>query len=296
MLGLYIILARKKIGLGITISVLSLGWFILSLKVLQPYFGISEPLGALYFFAGGETISSPVKIMQYCITHPFGVMQRVFSYAKLGYLIRLFAPLGFLSLLSLKELLIGLPIFLQNLILSEHLVKVEVPRYTMPLIPFIFISAIYSAAWLFKNKKLRWVYIEVLITISLLLSVSRFVLDARFLRVLSPISGETMIHRSALKEMVSLIPPEASVCADIKAFPFLSNRFRLYDIPFHIQDSEYVLIDVKEPIFSPKAAISAEECAMVINKALKPHAYEMIKEKDGVILLRRDPGLCEGKK
>lgn len=291
MLGIYIILIRRKTLLGIAISILSLGWFILSIKVLQPYFGISEPLGALHFTAGGRILSDPTKIIYYCFSHPIDILQRIFSYPKLDYLLRLFAPLGFLSLFSLKELLIGLPIFLQNLFLSEQLIKIEVPRYTMPLLPFIFVSAIYSLAHFFKKMKLQWIYIEILIIISLVMATYRFVLNPlynpRFLQVLSPISRETKVHREALKIIANLVPPDAGVCADVKAFPFLANRFKLYDMPFHIEESEYVLIDKKEPVFSPKPIMSREEYLEIMNRTLNSSNYEIVREKDQIILLKR---------
>jgi len=200
--------------------------------------------------------------------------------------------LGFLSLFSPKELLIGLPVFLQNLFLSEHLIRVEVPRYTMPLIPFIFISAIHSFANLSKKNNLKRKYVCVVsIIIFWSISTYKFVWDStynpRFLQVLSPVPQEVRIHREAINKIAKLIPPSASVCADLKGFPFLANRFKLYDIPFHIHETEYILIDKKEPTFSPKPIISLKECLEITNGVLKSSDYEIVKEIDNVILLKR---------
>lgn len=292
MIGLYLIFTQRKILPGAVISALSLSWFVLSIKVFQPYFGIKNPLYGLLFTVNGKVMMDPLEIIRHCLTHPIGALQRIFTYRKLDYIIRLFAPLGFMSIFSLKELLIGLPIFLQNLVLSEHLIKIEVPRYTMPLLPFIFISAIYSTAYFFKKMKpQQHVYIEIFVIVCWAVSAYRFIWDpsynARFLMVLSPVSHETRIHRRALERIAYLIPRDASVCADMKAFPFLANRFKLYDIPFHMDESEYILIDKKEPLFSPKSAISKEEYPEIMNKVFKSPDYVTVGEEDGVSLLKR---------
>ena len=291
MLGIYVIFIQRRILMGIIISIFSLGWFILTIKVFQPFFGCHYPLGALQFIVKGETLFNPVQIIQYCFTHPINILGRAFSYPKLDYFIRLFGPLGFLSLLSLKELLIGLPFFLQNFILSEIYVRIELPRQTMPIIPFVFISAIYSAAYLFKKLKAGRLYLGVFIIICWVISTYKFVWDpaynCRFLQILAPESYETRIHREALKKIASLVPPDASICSDIKAFPFLANRFKLYDLPFHIEESEYILVDKKQPDFSPKPIFTKEKCLAIVNTVLSSSNYAIIKKDDGVILLKK---------
>jgi len=95
------------------------------------------------------------------------------------------------------------------------------------------------------------------------------------------------MHREALKRIASLVPTDASISADLKAFPFLANRFKLYDMPFHVEESEYVLVDKKQPDFSPKPILTKEKCLEIVNKILSSPNYEIIKEEDGVILLKR---------
>jgi uncharacterized membrane protein len=288
--GIYIILTQRKILLGFIVLIFGISWFIASIKIFQPYFGIAEPMGVLHFIAEGKHLSEPMEIIQYCFFHPIDVLKRTFTYPKLDYLIRLFAPLGFLSLLSLKELLIGLPVFLQNLFLSEQLIKVEIPRYTMPLLPFIFISAIYSVSYIFKKARPLLAYVKALVLFFCVISTYKFVFDLaynpRFLQVLSPIPQGVRIHREAIKKIAELIPSGASVCADVKGFHFLAHRFKLYDMPFHVEESDYVLIDKKEPTFSPKPIMPIEEYLKIMNETLESSNYEIIKEEDRIILLK----------
>jgi len=57
MFGIYMVLAQRKRLLGLTISILSLVWFIISIKAIQPHFGIAEPLGGLRFIAEGKVLT-----------------------------------------------------------------------------------------------------------------------------------------------------------------------------------------------------------------------------------------------
>jgi uncharacterized membrane protein len=291
MLGIYVIFIQRRLKHGLIISFLSLGWFIFVVKVLFLYFGNAFPMEALSFIAEGKRLSSAQEIAGYCFLHPLDMLHRGFSLAKLDYFLRLFLPLGFLSLASPGELLIGLPIFLQNFILSQRLIQVEVPRYTMSALPFIFISAIYSAAYLSKQFKFRWEYLEMLVVVCWSLSVNRFIQDPgynpRFMQVLSPISEETIVHREALKRVARRIPENASVSADVRALPFLADRFELYDLPFHVKDVQYILIDKKEPRISLKAEMLKEIYSMIIDQLLTSTDYEVVENLDGIILLKK---------
>ncbi len=290
--GIYIILIQRQILLGALISFFGLGWFMLTINILQPHFGVSNPLGVLQFDAAGTILVSPLEIIRYFIFHPIEFFQRALSYPKLDYFVRLFAPLAFLSLFSLKELLIALPVFLQNFILGgDRFIRPENPRHTMPLLPFILISAIYSASYFYSKPKLRWKYIWVFLVICWGISTYKFVWDynynQRFLKALAPVTQEEKIHRQALRKIVKLVPADASICGDLKAFPFLANRFTFYDIPFHIEDTDYVLIDTKDPNFSAKPIKSREECLEIIAETLRSTDYTVIKEEDGLVLLKR---------
>ncbi|MDD5130596.1 MAG: DUF2079 domain-containing protein [Candidatus Omnitrophica bacterium] len=291
MLGIYVICVQRRFKHGLAISFLSLGWFMLIVKLLFPYFGNTLPLGALEFMGQGRMLYGAHEILAYCFLHPLEILQRCFSTVKLDYFLRLFLPLGFLSLASPAELIIGLPVFLQNFLLSQRLTGVESPRYTMTVLPFIFISAIYSAAYISKKFKSKWEYVLVLVIVCWSLSVYRFIRDPgynpRFMQISAPVTKETAFHRQALKTIVRLVPPKASVSADLRALPFLAGRFELYDIPLRIREVDYVLIDKKETSISPRAAVSEKEYLETVEQLLASSNYTIAGSSDGIILLKK---------
>ena len=200
-------------------------------------------------------------------------------------------PLGFLSFGSPGELAIGLPIFLQNIVLSQRLINVENPRYTMTLLPFLFISAIYSASYLSVKFKSQWKYMKVFVAVCWLLSVNRFIWDAdynsRFMQVVSPTSRSTIEHREALKEIVKFVPQDVSVSADLAALPFLADRLELYDIPLYATEVKYVLIDQKDPSPSPRGISLGLDYSKIIDQLLVSSDYKVVKNLDGIILLKK---------
>ncbi|MCX5693732.1 MAG: DUF2079 domain-containing protein [Candidatus Omnitrophica bacterium] len=291
MLGIYVIFSQRRLKHGLLISFLSLGWFILVIKVIFSHFGNSVPLETLGFIGHRRVLSSASEIVSFCFLHPIAVLRGCLSTAKLDYFLRLFLPLGFLSLASPGELAIGLPIFLQNFLLSQRLLGVQTPRYTMTLLPFIFISAIYANAYLSGKLKSRWGYILVLVIVCWSLSVQRFIRDPeynpRFMQISAPISKNELIHRQALKMAIRLVPKSVSVSADLRALPFLVNRFELYDIPVHIFDTEYILIDQKEPSISPRVGMPEKEYLRMVDQLLISPDYTVVENLDGIILLKK---------
>lgn len=115
---------NKEFLFSFGIIIVSLVWVALSFFVIIPYFRGSE------HFA----------------TERYGninLLQTIFRQSTLDYFWNLFAPLGFLSLLS-PAILIALPEFAVNLLSQDPNMRSIVFHYTAVITPFVFISAIYG--------------------------------------------------------------------------------------------------------------------------------------------------------
>jgi uncharacterized membrane protein len=135
--------------------VVSIAWFIVSIKIIQPYFRPESPpqantmAGALgyYSWLGGSVL----EIVQTIIFHPGKVLEGIFIKQKLLYLFHLFVPVAFLSLFSPTGLVMNL-ISLSEGLLSERFTHYSIRyQYSSLITPLIFISAIFGM----KNI-LRW--------------------------------------------------------------------------------------------------------------------------------------------
>ena len=78
------------------------------------------------------------------MTNPYSISKYIFRDYTLNYLKTLLGPVGFLSLLSLIQLLIALPEFAINLLSKNPNMRNVIYHYTAVITPFVFISAIYG--------------------------------------------------------------------------------------------------------------------------------------------------------
>jgi len=126
-LGMTIISNLKKTKEGkftLLVIITSLIWVGLSFFVIIPYFRGAEHFATERY-------------------QNINVIQTLFRQSTFDYLWNLFAPLGFLSLLS-PAILIALPELAINLLSQDSNMRSVVFHYTAVITPFIFISGIYG--------------------------------------------------------------------------------------------------------------------------------------------------------
>jgi len=117
-------LQSKKYRYPIFVILFSAAWVALSFFVIIPY------------FRGAEHFASE----RY---QNINVIKTLFRPSTFDYFWNLFAPLGFLSLLS-PAILIALPEFAVNLLSQDANMRNIVFHYTAVITPFVFVSAIYG--------------------------------------------------------------------------------------------------------------------------------------------------------
>ncbi|MEI7751871.1 MAG: DUF2079 domain-containing protein [Candidatus Omnitrophota bacterium] len=127
-LGFYVFAFASWKRVGIWVMVLSVIIFLFEVKWLMPHL---YQLQFQYSYYG----HSRVDILE-----------------ALGYVLRMYSPVCFLSFFNLPTLLLTLPIVLQNALSSNELMRIPMRHYTIGLHPFLFISAIYG----FNSLCDRW--------------------------------------------------------------------------------------------------------------------------------------------
>jgi uncharacterized membrane protein len=155
-------LKSKIILFGLLPIALGLGWFVLCLGVLIPYFRGGAPslyLSIIYGQIDGRPWlgNDPGEIFRTLLTRPGFVLQEVFGSAargpmRLRYLLEMFLPFGFLLLLQPRMLLITLPIFALNLLSNTPNIHASTHyHYQALIIPFMVVGSAYGLAWLIQR-------------------------------------------------------------------------------------------------------------------------------------------------
>jgi len=233
MFGVYALIMRREKKWVITPIVVSVLWFYLCVNLVIPHFAEA---GYRYYGRYTNLGGTPREMVETVITKPIFVLGEIFTLRKMIYACLLFAPVCFISLAAPEILIIALLIFVQNFITNyEPQYNINF-HYTAPLIPFIFISAIYGAHRLRKvisPKKL----VPVLLASTLIINAALFI----FYNPNYEIGKIQMDEWNALNK----IPENASVYVDHSVAPALSNRynlgiFRLFPSP---AEPEYIMVD-----------------------------------------------------
>lgn len=290
--GLYMLFVQKKRILGVLTSAISAAYFVLSIKVLMPFFSrnefISEQfyVGGRYGYLGGSLGEMAVTI----ITDPFTVIAHVLTLPKLLYLFMLFFPAMFLSILAPEILFIAGPTFAVNLLSTYLWQSLITTQYSMVIVPFLYFGA---AAYLrkFSGDKLRKMCMALLF-FSVLSNLAYgpppqgavWKLDIgpdssyRHVKFLPDDRVETA------RDFTEMIPPDASVLASPNLVPHIPMRTEFY-LPIveysFIEEKkvDYVFLDTESYMFG----IYPDTDEM--KKGFEN--YEKIGEKNGYILFKR---------
>ncbi len=222
----------------------------------SPYFSMYQHLG-----------SSPMEIMRTFVFQPWKVFQIILEPYKRGYITGLFGPLLFLAFLSPQIIFLISPVLLQQLLSSAFQYYTIGYHYGATVLPFVFLATIRS--WVLLKSKLRPVFYHAaffLITLACLFHIGFYqenvaVRIAQYKDPFDPFCWQ----------MISKIPPQASVTATLSFLAELSQRKSLYSFRAILQGIKGI---------SPQHL-----------KSLPEVSWALIDFEDGWIgdLLRHDP-------
>ena len=180
---------------------ISVGWFISLQFILRPYFSslamglsgspanfadpgsssgtaLTASLPSFSSFTAGRygwMGSTFSEVFINLITNPFLFIQHLITPENILYLLLLFIPLCGISLLKPRILLLGLPIFLQNLLSTSGFQKMVTWHYVSVLVFVVICSAIYAFPVICekipKGKGKRHLFIVLLLLVALSTSV-----------------------------------------------------------------------------------------------------------------------------
>jgi hypothetical protein len=259
--------------------------------VVIPYFrGATSDTFFRYSWLGSNVPEMVVTIF----TQPGLVWDHLIEPFRLQFLLKLLLPVGFLALLSPLVLMIGLPALSYNLLSAVPSQSSIYFQYISPVIPFIFIAAIYGTdrvlKWRpFSRKKL---YIALWLGICV---IAAWWLDNPFTQKIDDpyfqvFALEQISDRAAFEEAQQLIPPDASVATMMAYAPHLSlrpelslfyHRLWLEERPFGFPQADYLMLNLTDLRWGVNARIFYSS----IETAIGHYGYEAIYYQNDVALL-----------
>lgn len=272
--GILLFIQQKKRLLGATVSLGSIGIFYFLI-----WYAIPQALGSQHFALAyySDFGDSPSKVILTVLLSPQKILNIIFQPNRINYLIQLFSPHGYLSLLSPAFLLFAIPDLLINLLSSKQLFRELYYQYTATISPFIFIAAIQSVVLIKKKVP----------SIPSTLFIFYLLITSLFTAYLyGPLPGSikqdvemftTPIKNQAfIRKYLSSIPEKYSVAATNNVGSHLSQREKIYILPLGIDTADMVIF----------LRIGGKEKGLIQKLKNNPN-YELTIEKGEFVVFKK---------
>jgi len=263
-------------------------------------YGIGILVSRLFSGGGSATILSYFTSRYTYLSQPLSVglplaFHTVFSMDSVMLIIAYLSPLAFIPLLSPKWSISALVVLASGIFSTNVAQHTALRQYTAAAVPFLFIAfmeafpkvmshpRVQSVIKNTKNHTVAWSLLFIVI-------ISGFLISGGNIQFASFPDA----HDAAINQIVALVPDNATVTAGDLIFPHLCSRTDTYlnavdgaslmpgsgiihaDWGFPAQDTEYVVIDVKNQL------IPASDLSVIFKQ------YTLTKNIDGVELYKLD--------
>jgi uncharacterized membrane protein len=289
---------------------LAILWYTVVMLVRGALFPVNPAFISTFNAASNWSIlgvQNPIMIPFYLFRYPANVAAAL-SYdipLKVSYVIALFGPLAFMSFFKLRYLLPTVPWFVLALLSNYQPYYMILFQYPAYVIAFIFVAAIYAPTAIYGigSGGLNMTALEKRLAILLTFSFIAYLLVSPLsptVATLYPASGIRPVSQrdDLANQLLSYIPPNASVMADNAHFPQVSSRSNAYVIPTiapiwngHVDEVrnftssileqvDYLIVDTKTDPFA----------SSVVFSLMKNSTFKVLASADGVVLFKRNYG------
>jgi len=285
-LGVFLMISGHRVRTGAWMAMLSGISFLLFKFVVIPM-GESRAFVTFYAELLPEDVQSYRGVFMTMLTNPAYVLSTLLTQAKLTYALHLLAPLVFLPLRRWAYLWLLLPGALITLLPSyAPLISINF-HYTALWIPYLFAAVALALAGMGRSGS-GVVHRRASLTALLVGVVLHSLYFGAILRPTNFMGGnrEVPFHVTEaeraryrdLREVIAMIPDEASVAATDRETPHISNRPTAYPFRMGAGDADYLLI--REFV----QAISRTQAQFTIDE----HPYGLLAQVGEFYLFKRD--------
>jgi uncharacterized membrane protein len=296
MLGLYILVVRRRRYWGSATLLVGAAWFAVALFLVQPAFSPEGSNVQAYRYAWlGKT---PQAVLETFLRHPDLVWDHVWRQANLpAYLGGLLLPTGFLSAFSPLAWLPSLPSLALNLLSDDPFTwRLEDFHYAAPIAPFALIAAVYGvrrlAAWVTRRSPAAGQYALAAACCLVLVASLMYHYARGFSPLARPFQPWPIAeHQRRAEAVLAQIPSSAPLFAQSNLNPHVSGRRVLYQDPALLTDParlgglppfDYLLFDVSSLINQDNF-----QQRVIASELLNGGVFGPVAASDGFLLLKR---------
>ncbi|GEM_PF-3841575 len=237
LLGLYMILFSRKVKFGLLTSAIGVIWYFLAIRYVMPTIGdgITYQYFTLYSHYGSNIFELSKNII---LNFPLTINE---IYRSVSYFVMLFISTGFIALLAWEVLLIAAPAFLINILSSRGAMSSIYYQYNYFTAAFILIASVFGAVHLcsfIKSIKPELSRNKIYAAIAVFILLSGYLSNAALTDKNIFRYSHNDVHSVSGRQIISAIPPGASMSASNNLVPHLTHRKEvfMYPVPFAVPD------------------------------------------------------------
>ncbi|MGD2205234.1 MAG: DUF2079 domain-containing protein, partial [Anaerolineae bacterium] len=268
----------------------------LCFAVIMPHFsGLESPAFLVRY---GQFGDSPVGIARNLARQPGLFVDWLLRPDVLRYLRDLWLSSGGLAILHPLALLMTLPSLAINAFSSYGWMRSGGGHYSVTIVPFLVISAVYGVGWVARKAGNRGIgesgnrtyhFVSVLL-IGIGLGVAGVnhyrngvsPLARRF--ALEPVSEHARRAKPFI-EQVNVLPPDVPVSVGSNLYPHVGHREQVYLFPT-VSDAQFLLLDVT----GPASPVGAGDRRQIVRELIEYGQFGVAASDHGFLLLQRDLG------
>jgi len=280
-MGLWLALFEKQRIHGLATFVISLSWFLIAIKIIIPFYSGGSVEGIerhvhRYRFLG----NSLQEIFHHIIFHPEVFLVNIFTTENIFYLFIVILPLvGIISFKGVLPLFSTIPCLMINLLASELQQKNLVFQYSLPILPFLFLSVIETwkngGGW-FRTKRAI-----------VLWSLIMFVILAKYEYFWSQYLV-SIDNWWSINSAVSLVHTQGGVYTTAEIAPHLTHRklikFTNVALPEKtLNEFDYILLNLRYPGWLS----NREFVHNLITQVTNNHKFQLAYQNDDIYLFKK---------
>ncbi len=277
--GAYLLLKNREVKLGGGLLILGLLWAIIVPFVVVPHFGRGVYPQLRYYSYLGGNIGEVLKTLS---RSPLIWIGNIVTMTRLEAVVRLLLPMGFLVFLAPTIFALGFPSFGYMLASNDPSMYRLQSWYPASLLPILFFAAAIGLGR-FKGRKRQWAILYLLA-----MSAIGYWLysPAPLARGFQPDRFIVTEHARWGEDILTRVPPGASVSAQDALVPHLSHREEIYLYPHRMDEAQYVALDTRSRYYP----LTPDPYEMELQKLLANPNYSILAEADGYFLFQQSDG------
>lgn len=289
-MGGFLLLTGYRPRIGAAMALVASSWFVfLRFKVM-------DEAGEWWFPTMYKDLWSPGEegfrsVIKTLVANPFFTLTHVLVEAKIFYLLHLLTPILFLPARRWYLWAAFLPGALLTLLVTDYKpVTMFSFHYVMTWAPFLFLAVVLALAhyknWT-KGGAVRAHAALAAMSVTILISSYNYgafwmrdgALKSGYHKITFTMTEEERRTYAELKDIISTIPPDASVAASERIGPHVSSRRRFFSLRRDSYHADYLIVRQKE--------LRLDRTKPVITRALTGGEYGVLRRVGPFVLMKR---------